>query len=707
MKQPSFTLALLLTACAACAEPAADLYVAPGGNDAWSGRSQSVHAGLTDGPLATLDAARDKVRQIRKADPARSTPVVVMLFDGTYELNSPFTLTADDSGTARSPTLYTAAPRQCPLVSGGTLLKDGWARTSPGVMRLTIPDVKAGRWNFTQLFVDGHRRQRPRWPTDTYASITAAAAPTAGEKKGKGDDRFRFAAGDIHPDWHNLADVEVITFHPWFTSNLRIESVDAKDRLVTFTGRTRTDASYGQLKAKLRYLVENVQEELKTPGQWYLDRPTGQLTYLPLPHEQLSPAPVVAPRLDKLVVLDGNPDAPVQFVTFRGLTFAHTNWVTPPDGISMPQAATQTPGAIFATAARHCSIDDCTVTLTGGYAIELAAGCQDNVVQNCRLTDLGAGGIKLGSAAFTKDPHRVVTNNTLRENLIAHAGRLHPGAVGVWVGHADHCTVEHNDIYDLYYTGISVGWRWGYGPSGAHDNLIRLNHIHHLGQGVLSDMGGIYTLGLSPGTVLNLNLIHDVTRYSYGGWGIYFDEGTSDILAENNLVYRTQDGFHQHYGQQNTYRNNINGPSANAQITGNRIQKEDRKTIQDQNAFTYDHNIVYGWNGPSPQAVPFPDEKLKPFRELYALHHNLYWNDGRQVVVPPRDKDALVADPLFIDPANDDYRLKPDSPALKLGFKPFDITPAGRSSKEPPDLDPTRWPRFWPPTSNTASERLP
>ena len=336
----------------------ADFFVSPGGDDHWSGKLPEPNAAKTDGPFATPDAARLAVRQLKSKEPGRDKPVEVLVRGGTYFLSGAIEFSYDDSGTEKAPVVYAAYPGEKPVLSGGVRVT-GWKVGPDGRWRVTLADVRDGKWNFAQLFVNGRRRSRPRLPKGDYYRIASRVAPPADDaKKNLGDDRFRFPADTIRADWKNLGDVEVTTFHPWFTSVLRVASVDASAGVVAFTGRTRGAAEYMHLKGGMRFVVDNVAEALGEPGEWYLDRPTGELTYVPMPGEEPDKAEVIAPRLEQVLLLSsgagkpaekGEPVGPwVEHVTFRGLTFADTNWVFPPAGSSMPQAAVAVPGAVHA-----------------------------------------------------------------------------------------------------------------------------------------------------------------------------------------------------------------------------------------------------------------------------------------------------------------------------------------------------------------------
>ena len=332
------------------------------------------------------------------------------------------------------------------------------------------------------------------------------------------------------------------------------------------------------------------------------------------------------------------------------------------------QAANEVPGAIRLVHAHYCRFDRCRVEHVGSYGIEVAEACRHIQVRQCEIRDLGAGGVKVWHGCRC---------NTISDCEIGDGGHLHMSAVGVLIGRATGNQVAHNHIHDFFYTGVSVGWLWGYRESDTYGNIVEWNHIHDIGKGKLSDMGGIYTLGEQPGTRLRFNLIHDVTSRTYGGWAIYPDEGSSHILIENNICYRTKCApFHQHYGRENIVRNNIFAFGREDQVA--RSKEENHLSLQ------FENNIVYFREGRLLSAGYHG--QIKPDNAVFR--NNLYWDaSGRKLdfcgksfkawQATGMDPGSRVANPRFANPDRADFRLRKGSPALKIGFIPFDLKDVG------------------------------
>lgn len=654
--------------------PRATFYVAPNGSDTWSGRLKAPNAAKNNGPFATITRARDAVRQLKANEGGLKQPITVLIRGGVYRLPETLTFTAEDSGTATCPITYTAAAGETPIFTGGRRIT-GWKKGDGALWTARIPAVAEGKWYFHQLFVNGTRRTRARTPNEGYLYSAGPLVPLDREKAQRDVSTkigFRFKEGDLK-EWNNLEDVNVIAYHAWTASWHFIDKLDMQAHTVKFTAPCGWPMSWWENEQ--RYFVENCREALDSPGEWYLDRKSGVLTYWPLPGEDMKKASAYAPELRTLVRFAGEPELGLYVENIRlvGLSFQHADWVLAHNECHDGQAAISAGSAVTGSGMRQCALERCEIAHVGEHALWLTSGCQGNRFEQNHIHDMGAGGVYIGEGHHATIPAVSTGRNVVYNNFIHDGGHVYQAGIGVWVGQSGENIISHNEICDFFYSGMSLGWTWGYGASAARGNIVEYNHIHDLGKGVLSDMGGIYTLGISPGTVERNNLVHDVLSFSYGGWGLYTDEGSTNILLENNVVYRTKSGgFHQHYGRENTLRNNIFAVASEGEII--------RSRQEEHISFTFEKNVVYQNNGPLLGG--------NWSNKNYRMDHNLYWqandeaefngyllDEWRQEM--GQDQHSVVADPLFVNPAKNDFRLKPNSPAFKLGFKPIDLSKVG------------------------------
>jgi len=662
MNRSTLIAGTILLAWSASAAPLV-LHVATNGSDNASG-ALTRRAG--DGPLATLGAALRKARAAKPPD-----GVTIFLHGGVHRLAEPIVFTPEDSGaSAAKPFTIAAFGQDKPVLSGGVPLRN-WKQAAgqPGFWQAEARAQLGTNWLFRSLFINNQRAVRARTPNE------GELLRMDGARFHDQPFQFKFRAGDIQPAWAEAGDVEVIVYEKWTNIRQFIRTVNTKSNVVTLSG---SGAPYTR-ESGARYFIENAPDALDQPGEWRLDRNSGVVTAMFKAGENPNSMDIIAPRLQELVQFQGDiaGKRAVRHVVLRGLTFADTDWSISAAGYRDTQAAVAVRGELFGDGMTDCVIEDCTFTRLAGYGIDLGRGCRRNRIIGNEIFDVGAGGVRVGETSARTNAFDATHSNVITDNHLHHLGVLYPPAVGVFILQSATNRVAHNHIHDLFYTAVSVGWTWGYRDSPCHANVIEFNHMHHIGQGLLSDMGAVYTLGPQPGTVVRNNLIHDVASFTYGGWGLYTDEGSTGLVLENNIVYRCKSaGFHQHYGKKNVIRNNIFAFNVENQLMRSR---EEAHT-----SFFFTNNIVLFNSGHLLGSTWKNDQ--------FVLNGNLYWDTRwagqtnaarfsgatlKQWRARGHDTNSIFADPLFVDAARNDFRLQPGSPAARLGFQPIDLSTVG------------------------------
>ncbi|BDZ55607.1 hypothetical protein GCM10025870_26800 [Agromyces marinus] len=487
-------------------------------------------------------------------------------------------------------------------------------------------------------------RARPRHPRDGFLRIEEQEGlDPNGSFVGTlfdGADRFRYREGDL-PDLVDETAVEVVVPHYWVQERMPIRSIDPERREIVSSLRSifalRDDAA----NDFARYYLDNVGEAFgQVAGEWYLDAGAeggSVIRYAPRDGEDVATLEVRMPVLDVFVRATGTPEKPVRGIRFEGVRFLEADFdevpaAVPPFGVRedpmLPadgrfaadvQAASTVPAAVQFTYARSCAIIGGAVERVGGYGVSFGDGCRGNLVSGVRFDDLGAGAIRSGGSVDASS-EAFNSANEVSDCEITRGGRVYPSCVAVLFQHGSHNVIAHNRISDFFYTGISVGWMWDYLDSPSQGNRIEGNHVFDLGQGLLNDMGGVYLLGIAPGTVVLGNHIHDVQCANYGGWGIYLDEGSSYVVIEGNVVHDvSSQAYHHHYGREVTIRNNVWAYGGHGQVSITRPESHV--------SFTFERNIVVGDGSPGFMGTE-GDRDVRNYTILSDL--NLFW-DGRPV----------------------------------------------------------------------------
>ena len=520
----------------------AHFFVATEGNDSWSGRLSEPNPAGTDGPFATLIAARDAIRKLKKSGQFKE-PLTVLLRGGTYYLSGSVIFTAEDSGTESCPITYRAYQDERPVFSGARQIEN-WRPYRGEIMQCTLPDVLTGRWNFRQLFYNGRRQVRARFPNfdsddPLYGGWEFVAEPI-------NRTSFRFAPGAFPRRWAKPGQGEVAIF-PWMGWNndfVPIQQVDWEEGVITFSrpvihrlNQATPTLDFMSLMAGNRFYVENLLEELDEPGEWCLDTETGTLYFWP---PESPPFPesggVTAPTISRLLEFRGSTGEPVRYITICGLTFTQTLALFPQPDIFPHNYPNSCGHAVYWEGAENCALENCFFDQVGGDAVRLQNYNAYNRIVDNEIAYPGAQGICM--AGFEQelpawaswedtDTFRELSRerpksvrNLISGNHIHHCGEIEKRGSGIYLFGLNSIdnTISHNRIHDTSHRGIMLVH--GFGP-----NIVEYNDLQHLSLEA-SDTGGINTLNwyvvegddeLGRGNIIRYNLVRDVV--SCGAYG--------------------------------------------------------------------------------------------------------------------------------------------------------------------------------------------
>jgi parallel beta-helix repeat protein len=718
----------------------ATFYVATSGNDGWSGKLAQPNITKSDGPFATIQQAKEAVREL-KGKQGPKEPITVIVRGGKYYLEQTLVFGPEDSGTREFPVSYMAATGEKVILSGGQKIT-GWKPYKGQILQTALQGSKGGKWRFRQLFFNGRRQIRARYPSFDPANpifggwlYTQARAATDARRA------FKYKPGSFKRHWAKPSEAEVY-MHVTQSNTIRIKSIDEKNCVITLAHAVKDFKHLPYEKEPIyissgtAFYVENVLEELNQAGEWCLDSEDGILYFWP--PETIERAEVVAPVLDCLIDLQN-----ASWIKISGLTLTETTGGDNMHRDGNEGAGAFGPGAgegreycgeaLHMTGTEGCCIENNHFYAVGGNAIYVEDYNFRNAIRNNEISYAGAIGICLIGTKYFSQNAKVVRHhplyNEVENNHIHDCGVFDKNSAGIYLGLCDGNVIAHNLIDHMPHHGINLG------NSQYGRNIVEYNEIRHTCLET-KDNGAINVWGEDPdghvrkdaersGYLIRYNLIADTHGVEFDEkgvlvpsvWlkdeaetathGIYLDNFTSNCFVYGNIVVRSgSTGIYIQGGKNNIVENNIFVDVGNMSHMGGWWPPHmGQPSFMTGNRFC--RNIFYRTRGNPPIIFRHIGFKTEPVSDAIGQSdYNLFFSrvgadfsvsESTSSVFPelptqwPKlrmipfiewqrtglDRHSLIADPRFVDPTSDDYRLRADSPALKLGFQPIDATQIG------------------------------
>jgi len=609
MKRIALILILWLS-CWSVGLQAAEIWVAPcpAGSDQNQGsRSQ---------PLATLNAAMRQARELRRlSDPSIQGGIKILMKGGIYHMTETLLIRSEDSGTPESPTIIEAAPGEKPILSGGVQVQN-WESVSTKIEGLpemakgkifaaNVPAFEGMSFDFRQVWVNG-TKATPASNTDEKNMLRILYVD-------KSSSQIRIPSPMVKK-FSKPSEIEMFIHQMWETAVLRVSSVRIKgdEAILSFRQpEKRLEFEHPwpppviSERGNSVFRLSRAIEFLDQPGEWYYDRSEGKLFYYPGENEDMKTAEVVIPVLENLVIVQGIPEKPVQQIQWKGITFAHSSWLRPSRQGYVPLQAgmflldaykLQVPGtkdkaalenqawigrqpaAVQLSNVRNTVFESCTFSHCGASGLDYQYGSSNDRIEGCLFQDIAGSALVVGKFSdpgiethlpyIPTDERELCQNMQIRNNLVQDAANEYWGCVGIIAGYVRDVAIEHNELCDLAYSGISVGWGWTRTVNCMKNNIIKYNLVHHFGKHNYS-CGGVYTLSAQPGTVIAENCIRDIYKPNYvhddTGFFIYLDEASSYITIKDNWCSEAKFGTNQN--GMTVWENN--GPQVSEAIKNN------------------------------------------------------------------------------------------------------------------------------------------